>query len=94
MTPPPSHTDAITRRNSQLADEDLRRIRWAGWSLLGVVVCSWAGWLTLLAISHSSEIALVRDREDRHFIALQKQLDEIRSDVKQLLQRGARNVSD
>ena len=92
MSPPPPSSDySASRQSIRMAAEDLRRIRWAGWSILGVMLASWASWSTLLTIAHTSEIALVTERENQHFQTLQKQLDEIKSDVKQLLRRSGGN---
>lgn len=87
MTPPPPSSNTLTRRSAKLAEEDLRRIRWAGWSILSVMVLSWAGWLSLLTIAHTSEIALVTERENLHYKQLRDDIARLTELVKEALKR-------
>lgn len=92
MTPPPSSEYSV-RPPLVLTEDELRRFRWFGWSMLGILVLSWAGWVSLLVIAHSSEIATITDREATHHAILKDSIDEIKADVKQLL-KEARFVPD
>ena len=70
-----------------MTDEEVQRVRWAGWGILGAILLGWAGWLSLLAIGTRSDVDRHSERTELHYEQLQEQVREIRADVKTLLTR-------
>lgn len=79
MTPPPSDHDydAILSRQTVSA-EDLQRIKWAGWALAGTCLMCWSGWISLLAISNSTTVRTVEERQIQQFERLRDDIGEIK----------------
>lgn len=74
------------------AREDLQAIKWAGWAIVGIVFCCWAGWVSLLAISNATDISTTRERVDNHYEALSLQIADLKATI--LSKRVAGGTSD
>ena len=74
--------------------EDLRQLKLLGWSVVGVLLAAWAGWVSLLAISSQQQVTAVEVRESVHYEALHSDLAEVKTDVKLLLSRTARSSNE
>ena len=84
MAPPPTDNLAFDRRQQISADAaDWQRVKWAGWSIAGVILFSWAGWVSLLAIANSSQTHVNSKTQELHY----QQLREDIADLKVLIQR-------
>lgn len=66
---------------------DLHRLLLSGWWLVGVLLCAWGGWLSLLAIANGTAVQKIETREAAHFEQLHHDLQEVKRDVKELLSR-------
>lgn len=84
MSPPPSDNMTFDRRQQIAADAaDWQRVKWAGWTIVGLIVFSWAGWVSLLAIANSSQTTVNSRTQELHY----QQLREDIADLKHLIQR-------
>lgn len=63
--------------------EDMSRIKWGGWAMLGIVVCG-AG-ATIFA--NSQEIAGMKERQRTQYEHIKEDLDEIKLDVGEIKKR-------
>jgi hypothetical protein len=61
--------------------EDLRTIKWGGWSIVGVVFFAWAGWLSLLAIGTQASVVQQEERETNHFEQLRQDIRDVKDEV-------------
>ena len=49
----------------------MQKIKWGGWFIVGVVLFSWAGWLSLLAIANQNSWSISveeRDNPEKHLV--------------------------
>jgi hypothetical protein len=83
--------DVVTSASSDMSG-DLQAIKWAGWGIVGIVFCCWAGWLSLLTIRNTTDIETTRERVDNHFEALSLQIADLKATI--LSKRVAGGTSD
>lgn len=60
---------------------DLQFIKWAGWSIVSVVLLSWAGWVSLLSIGTQSAVVKQEERENNHFEQLRQDIRDVKDEV-------------
>ena len=82
-----SAENLLPSRPPEMTAEEMQRVRWAGWAVVCTLLLSWAGWITLLAISSSTKITTHAERIDQHYLQLHTTLTEVQDDVKQLLRQ-------
>ncbi|MCA9063416.1 MAG: hypothetical protein KDA96_10165 [Planctomycetaceae bacterium] len=80
-------TGKLSVPSSSLSAEEVRQLRWAGWSILALIVISWTGWVSLTAIANSRGLVRTEERQNLQFERLRDDVAEIRTDVKTLLKR-------
>ena len=85
--PQPSDNPALSRQSASLTDDEARYVRWAGWAILGTVLLGWFGWLSLLAIANRTDITRNTERIEQHYQQINRGIDDVKADVKALLQR-------
>ena len=69
--------------------EDLQFIKWAGWSIVGVVFLGWAGWVSLLSIGTQTAVVQQAERENNHFEQLRADIQDVKQEVISLRKPGA-----
>lgn len=80
VSPPSAECDALPQ--SSLSRDDLQRIKWAGWGLAAVILCAWAGWVSLLAIANSTGLARTEERQTNQYQQLREDIAEVKTLVK------------
>lgn len=81
MSPPPDHSSAFMPQ-AKLATEDLQRVKWAGWRILGSVVVIWVGWISLTAIANSTRLTKTEVTHSLQYEQLRKDIAEVKELVK------------
>lgn len=81
MTPPDCHSPTL---RSGLSEDEVSRLRWFGWSVAGVLLCAWAGWISMLALSNGTAITRTTERQQNQY----QQLREDVLEIKVILQRS------
>ena len=82
MSPP--ECDNVALPQSPVSRDDLQRIKWAGWTLAGVLLCAWAGWLSLLAIRNATGLARTDERQNNQYMHLREDIKNVRGDLAEL----------
>lgn len=76
MSPP---TDAGIHSHHSEMNDDIQKLKWAGWIVFGTIAISWAGWLSMLAISNSNQVSVITDRQQTQYERLREDIGEIKS---------------
>lgn len=84
MSPPPAG-DAVVDISSEMQSQDLNRLRWGGWVVLGSFVVPFVIWVAVS--SHTTWV--IKNQEELHYERLREDIGRVAddvADVKQLLQ--------
>lgn len=75
-----TRAQTIGRSNAQ----DLQTIKWAGWSLVGLIVCAWSGWISLAVIANTQAVTRTEERQAVQYLQLRDDVAKLQGDVTEL----------
>lgn len=87
MTPPDSHSPTL---RTGLSEDEVSRLRWFGWSVAGVLLAAWAGWISLLALANGTAITRTEERQQNQYQQLREDLAEIKTILQHTVFGGSR----
>jgi hypothetical protein len=71
---PPSAADYHRQISTEIQTDDLNRIKWAGWLLLGGLVC----WAVAQIVDNTITVARIEERQNNHYLQLREDIAELK----------------
>ena len=88
MTPPSADmTMRSPQQQTDVSAEAIDRITWWGWVISGTLLFAWLCSVSGQVIFNARDVHTLEERQSNQFTQLHDQLQEIKSDVKELLRR-------
>lgn len=68
--------------------DDLQRIKWAGWSVVAVVLLGWSSWVSLVAIATQSGLGRTEERQANQYQQLRDDMAELKALIREQVYVG------
>lgn len=70
---------------ARMSDDDLQRIKWAGWTVAGMVMAAWGGWISLVAIATQAGLGRTEERQQNQYQQLRDDVAELKALIQEQL---------
>lgn len=83
-----THNNHTLPMPQRLTEDDLQRIKWAGWAFVGIVCIGWSGWISLLAISTQASLGRTEERQSNQYEQLRDDVAELKALIQERVHVG------